>query len=243
MRKHAQNEKSLETVKIIGPNSLQNEFKSILLNGISYKNRKIYALQNTDVNSNWYRKQFTLNFSNLPHFLREEQINTACNLNDYKISDLLHQTEKLSTEFETHNGICYADVEVKDQTQLERLIQWNQKNFLGKFCIDEISLKCQIQKVLQCDFCKEEKLQFMGHQVRQCKLRKNKSKPTEKEISESSPGSEDLLETQHERPTEVDLETIYFFDIDAKKIMNAKKMDTIHIGFAERANKKYLWTL
>ena len=73
MRKHAQNEKSLETVKIIGPNLLENEFKSILLNEISYTNRKIHALQNTDVNSNCYPKQFTLKFRNLPHFLPENK--------------------------------------------------------------------------------------------------------------------------------------------------------------------------
>ena len=174
----------------------------------------------------------------MPHFLPEEQIITACNLNDYKISDLRHQTEKLSTEFETHNGICYADVEVQDQTQLERLIQWNQKNFQSKFCMDEISFKCQIQKFLQCDFCKEEKLQFMGHHVRQCKLRKDKSKPTEEETSESPSDGEDQLETQQERPTDVDLETIFFFDIDAKKFMNAKEMDTMHKGIAERANER-----
>ena len=169
--------------------------------------------------------------------MKNEQIITACNLNDYKISDLRHQTERLSTEFETHNGICYAEVDVQDQTQLE-LIQWNQENFLSKFSIDEISFKCQIQKLLQCDFCRKEKLQFMGHHVRQCKLRKDKPKPSEEEMSESPSDGEDELETQHGKPTEVDLETIYFFDTDAKKIMNAKEMDTIHKGIAERAHKK-----
>ena len=232
--KHAQHEKKLESVKIIGPNQLQNEFNSLVCNGILYKNRKIYPFQNSDVNSNAYPKQFTVKFLNLPHFIPDEETISACNLEDFKLSKLRHQLEKFSSEIEAHTGICYADVEIQNESQLEKLMAWNQKSFMNKYIIEEIPIKCQIQKLLQCTFCKENKLEFMGHHTRQCKIKKKENAAGAEAKHQSSSGEEDneSTENQNLEVTQTNFEETFYLDVEKSKICNVTQMDLYHKGFA-----------
>lgn len=239
--KHAQHEKKLESVKIIGPNQLQNEFNSLVCNGILYKNRKIYPFQNSDVTSNAYPKQFTVKFRNLPHFIPDEEVILACNLEDFKLSKLRHQLEKISPEIEAHTGICYADVEIQNESQLEKLIAWNQKSFMNKYVIEEIPIRCQIQRLLQCTFCKENNLDFMGHHSRQCKLRKKENAAEAEAKNPSSSGEEDNENTEDQNPEviQTNFEETFYLDVEKSKICNVIQMDHYHKGFANlKAVKK-----
>ena len=232
--KHAQHEKKLESVKIIGPNQLQNEFNSLACNGILYKNRKIYPFQNSDVNSNAYPKQFTVKFRNLPHCIPDEETIAACNLEEFKLSKLRHQLEKISSEIEAHTGICYADVEIQNESQLEKLIEWNQKSFMNKYIIEEIPIKCQIQKLLQCTFCKENNLDFMGHHTRQCKLRKKEKAAEAAAKNQSSSGEEDNENTENQniKVIQTNVDETFYLDVEKSKICNVNQMDLYHKGFA-----------
>ena len=204
--KHAQHEKQLESIKIIAPNSLQDEFQRIISEGVPYKNRIIYAYRNSDVSSAEYPKQFTLKYRNLPHFLSDEEIIEACNLQNYKIKNLRHQKEQISDEIEAYTGICYADIEILNKQELEEIITWNEKAFLSQFTASEIPFNCCIQTLLQCENCKEENRQFMGHHKKQCKQKLtplNDSEATMSSIEEeSAPESDNDPESDNEQPAQ-----------------------------------------
>ena len=231
--KHAPHEKKLESVKVIGPISLQNEFNSIISDGILFKTRKIYALQNHDVTSNAYPKQFTIKFRNLPHFFSDTDVISACNLKDFKLSKLRHQLEKLSEEIETYTGICYADVEIQDEAQLQQLISWNETSFLNKYYLEEIPFKCQIQILLQCDFCKQKKLQFLGHHVRQCKAKKTQLEPESEEDSISTTKTNEEKELEATDANKNNPEHTFYIDLEKCQIRNIHDMDELHKGFSK----------
>ena len=53
--------------------------------------------------SNAYPKQFTIKFRNLPHFFPNNDVISACNLKDFKLSKLRHQLATLSEEIVTQH--------------------------------------------------------------------------------------------------------------------------------------------
>ena len=245
--KHENNDKKLETVKIIGPNSLEKEFKFIISEGILYRNRKTYPFHNSDASSKLFPKRFTLKMRNVPHFLPDEQITAACNLQKSKISKLRHQVEKINDDLEIFNGICYADIEVQDQTKLDDLISWNQKAFTSKFMIEEMPFKCAIQSLLVCDFCKKEELSYMGHHVRQCRLKKIKPKQVDEgaddRVDSLADGEEAAASTKEPESkipkvipkTNPVVVGGYYLDVNTYTILDAQSMNERHRGILDLA--------
>ena len=90
---HAQHETKLETIRINASAWIGNDRKRIkrpLSEGIFFKNRKIYALQNNHLTSNVYPKQFTLNcyFVICHTYYRMKRFFIPVNCGHYKISSL-----------------------------------------------------------------------------------------------------------------------------------------------------------
>lgn len=239
--KHAQatmHEKKLECIKIIAPNSIENDFKNLLLKGIPYKNRIIYAFQNSDVLSKSYPKQFTLKFRNLPHFLEDGEIMEACNLQEYKVSKLRHQKHKISDTMEAFTGICYAEVEILNQCQLESIKSWNQQAFLNNFVTNEIPFNCYIQTLLQCENCLEAKRQFMGHHKKQCKHQSPQgNSPKNEETEPISSEEEELVDEPENKATKMDPNFVFYLDVEKEIILNCNEMKAIHPGLARIEHK------
>ena len=223
-------EKKLECIRVIAPNSLENDFKNLLLNGIPYKERVIHAFQNSDVNSSIYPKQFTLKFRNLPHFLEDKEILASCNLQSYKISKLRHQKERISSDMEVYTGICYADIEVRDSNQLEQLKLWNKKAFLKAFDTNEIPFNCYVQTLLQCDYCKQEKVRFMGHHENQCKIKKKQPNTVSEDDEVSSSSNEEMSDAEAAQTLRQDT-NIFYIDVEKNLIKNVSEMERLHKRF------------
>ena len=243
--KHApahEHEKKLECIKIIAPNSIENDFKNLLLKGIPYKNRIIYAFQNSDVYSNSYPKQFTLKFRNLPHFLEDGEIVEACNLQEYKISKLRHQRVRISDDIEAFTGICYAEIEIANHCQLENIKSWNQQAFLNQFVTNEIPFKCYIQTLLQCENCNEGKRQFMGHHKKQCKHHSTQKNNLSNEDTEPIPSEEEeeSADEPENKATKVDPDFAFlpfYLDVDNEIIQTVNRMESKYPKLAECDHK------
>ena len=231
--KHAQEDSKLECIQIIGPTSLENEFKTFVKNGITYKGRNILPYQTGDASSGYYPKQFTLKLRNLPHFIEDKEILTACELNDFKVSKLRHQKEKISDDFEAYNGICYADIQISNEEQLSKLKSWNNSSFTKKFSLDGTTFKCHIQKLLECNFCKDQKLHFMGHHVKQCKLKTKRNDPPNNPVDQSSSEDESTHEMTEENPIVKDPHVTFYMDVVQRKIANVVTLNKDHPGLID----------
>lgn len=235
-------EKKLECVKIIGPNSLQNEFEALISHGIPYKERRIYPLRDGEAVSNAFPKLFTIKFRQLPHFLEDKEIIEAAKLSNYKLSKLRHQKEQISPEFEMYNGVCYADVQVSNMEELEQLKSWNQSTLTSKFLIEEMNFKCQIQSLFECDFCKDKNLNSLGHHVRQCKEKRRQPNPQD--------NNEDASTSTAHNPTEEDKDEVnynpnltFYLDEKQQKIFTIKEIDEKRPGFSSHPPIKKLQTV